>query len=261
MKSAVFFDIDNTIWDWEHVLPHSVHGALERLRQNGHLAFFNSGRSRGHVRDTKLLSLPLDGMVLSCGNYIEAGGNVLYEHCLGEKELSRIFEVAYAQHMPFILEGSKDLFMNPEEFGDDPYVQRLWKELGVHARRLDDLKKEDRINKFSAAITEETDFASVREALGDILDFLDHNGKVVEFIPRGSGKGKGIERACGLFDIDIRHTYAVGDSVNDLDMLTVAAHGICMGNGTKEAKEAAEYITASLHEDGVMQALLHYGLI
>ena len=261
MKSAVFFDIDNTIWDWEHVLPESVPDALTRLRKNGHLAFFNSGRSRAHIREEALESLPMDGIVAACGNYIEIGGEVLYEHCLTAKELERIFDIAYREHMPFILEGSSYLWMNPEEFAGDVYVERLWSGLGERARRLDELTGADLVNKFSAAIGDDTDFARVKRELTDILDFLDHNGKVCEFIPKGSGKARGIERICAHYGIPRENTYAVGDSVNDLDMLAYAGHGICMGNGTAEAKAAAEYVTRPLHEDGILHALLHYGLI
>jgi hypothetical protein len=49
--------------------------------------------------------------------------------------------------------------------------------------------------------------------------------------------------------------------VNDLDMLDFAGHGIAMGNGTAPAKEAAEYVTTDIHDDGIRRAMEHYGLI
>ena len=42
---------------------------------------------------------------------------------------------------------------------------------------------------------------------------------------------------------------------------TAAAHSVCMGSGMEEAKQAAEYVTAPLLEDGVEKAMKHYGLI
>lgn len=56
-------------------------------------------------------------------------------------------------------------------------------------------------------------------------------------------------------------SYAFGDSINDVEMLKHVQHGIAMGNGTKAAKEAADYITAPLHEDGIYKGLEHFGLI
>ena len=50
-----------------------------------------------------------------------------------------------------------------------------------------------------------------------------------------------------------------GDSTNDLPMFQTAAHSVCMGSGMEEAKQAAEYVTAPLLEDGVEKAMKHYG--
>ena len=56
-------------------------------------------------------------------------------------------------------------------------------------------------------------------------------------------------------------TYAIGDSTNDLPMFRLAAHTVCMGGGTEEVKQAVEYVTAPVLEDGIQKALQHYGLI
>lgn len=261
MKSAVFLDIDNTIWSWEHVIPDSVYAALSDLRKNGHPVFFNSGRSRAHIEDDTLLSLPIDGIIAACGNYIEIGGELCYEHTMSKEELARVFRIAKEERMPFILEGSAHLFMNPEDFAGDAYVERLWNNLGERAKRLEALTDEDPINKFSVAIPEHTDFERVKRELADILEPLDHGVRVCEFIPKGSGKAKGIAYICAHMGIARQDTYAIGDSVNDLDMFDYAGHGICMGNGSAIAKERAEYVTKTLEEDGIMHALKHYGLI
>lgn len=78
---------------------------------------------------------------------------------------------------------------------------------------------------------------------------------------RGYSKATGIAQMCRLAGVRREDTYAFGDSANDLEMLSFVAHGIAMGNGTKEAKEAAEYVTTDIEEDGIYNGLLHYGLI
>ena len=70
-----------------------------------------------------------------------------------------------------------------------------------------------------------------------------------------------IAKVCEYLHVNREDTYAVGDSVNDLDMLNYVGHGIAMGNATEPAKEAAEYITTDIHEDGIRHAMEHYGLI
>ena len=97
--------------------------------------------------------------------------------------------------------------------------------------------------------------------LADDYEILIHAAPVAEFVPKGYSKASGIRKACELFSVAQEDTYAFGDSVNDLDMLRYVAHGIAMGNGTKEAKEAAEYVTADLKEDGIYRGLEYYGLL
>ena len=62
-------------------------------------------------------------------------------------------------------------------------------------------------------------------------------------------------------NIPLDETYAIGDSVNDLEMLESVGHGIAMGNSMPPAKEIAEYVTSDISDDGVKNALKHYGLI
>lgn len=80
-------------------------------------------------------------------------------------------------------------------------------------------------------------------------------------IPQGTSKATGIDWLCRHMGIKNEDTYAIGDSVNDLDMLSFVGHGIAMGNGTPPAKEAAEFVTTDIYDDGIKHAMEHYGLI
>ena len=52
-----------------------------------------------------------------------------------------------------------------------------------------------------------------------------------------------------------------GDGPNDAKMLAWAGAGVAMGNGVEEAKAAADYVTTPVGEDGVKNALLHFGVL
>ena len=66
---------------------------------------------------------------------------------------------------------------------------------------------------------------------------------------------------CDYLGIPVEETYAIGDSINDLEMLQFVGHSIAMGNASQSAKDVAEYITTHIHEDGILNALRHYNLI
>ena len=56
-------------------------------------------------------------------------------------------------------------------------------------------------------------------------------------------------------------TMAFGDGENDMAMLRFAGIGVAMGNGSDLLKQKADYVTASVDDDGIEKALLHFGLI
>lgn len=54
---------------------------------------------------------------------------------------------------------------------------------------------------------------------------------------------------------------AVGDGGNDVPMLRAAGAGVAMGNACGEAVSAADFVTASVDDDGIRKALEHFGVI
>ena len=54
---------------------------------------------------------------------------------------------------------------------------------------------------------------------------------------------------------------AFGDGGNDTEMLLAAGIGVAMGNATDELKDAADYITSSVDDDGILRALVRFGVI
>ena len=55
--------------------------------------------------------------------------------------------------------------------------------------------------------------------------------------------------------------YAIGDSQNDIDMLQLADIGIAMGNAPDEVLQIADYVTDTLENHGLYNALKHFELI
>ena len=264
MKSAVFFDIDGTLWNYDHYIPESEYEAIRRLRENGHMAFICSGRARAFINDPELLALGFDGIVCSCGCHIELGGQVAYENIIDKDQAIRTIELVRRYGFRPILEGPEHLYMDDSEFGlDDPFGNLLRRDMGSGLLTIGgDNYGSWHINKMSCA-TEVP--AEAKEECYSLLapnyEIIIHNENVCELVPKGFNKAKGMLHACQLAGIDPANTYAFGDSENDIEMLQTAAHSVAMGNGTDHAKSVAEYVTAPFDEDGILKGLEHYGLI
>ncbi len=68
-------------------------------------------------------------------------------------------------------------------------------------------------------------------------------------------KGTGLVRTAGLLGLDANDFIAIGDSLNDLEMIRVAGYGIAVANGNPEIIAAADYVTAAPYGDGAAEAI------
>ena len=94
------------------------------------------------------------------------------------------------------------------------------------------------------------------------LDFLSvSEGPMCDINLKGISKATGIHRICQRMGIPMEETIAFGDDRNDLEMIREAGIGVAMGNAIDMVKEAADYVTDSCENLGVVKALHHFGLI
>ena len=49
--------------------------------------------------------------------------------------------------------------------------------------------------------------------------------------------------------------------MNDIEIIKAAGVGIAVGNAVDALKEAADYVTADINDDGIYRACIHFGLI
>lgn len=257
---AVFFDIDGTLWDFRNHIPESTREAIKLLRSNGHLAFINSGRSRGYIRNPKLLDLGFDGIVSGCGTAIEYNDKVEFLYELSKDSLEHAVKTVRELGFKPILEGFEYLYMDDHEFKGDLYGEKLFRDLGDRRHTIDNEWGMWNASKFSCA-TIPQNMEKCFEKLGEEYDFIVHTPEVAEFVPKGFSKGTGIIKTCEILALDVKDTIAIGDSVNDLDMFRVAGTSVAMGNGSDIAKENATFVTTPMNDDGIYNALTKLGLI
>ncbi|MDR4886715.1 Cof-type HAD-IIB family hydrolase [Fredinandcohnia sp. QZ13] len=80
----------------------------------------------------------------------------------------------------------------------------------------------------------------------------------LEISAKGITKEYGIRKVCSLLDIELENVMAIGDSFNDLQLLTSVGLGVAMENASDEVKRAADKITSSNEKDGVARAICQY---
>ncbi|MED4228943.1 HAD hydrolase family protein [Neobacillus cucumis] len=86
MKKFIFLDIDGTLMNDNGVIPDSATLAVRKARENGHLVFICTGRSR-NIIFPEILEVGFDGIIGAAGGYIEIGDNILFHEKLKKENL------------------------------------------------------------------------------------------------------------------------------------------------------------------------------
>ena len=204
--------------------------------------------------------MKLDGILSGCGTSVNFHGEELLYKTIPCEIVDATLKVLKHYVMPVVLARRNYQYEDAEDFPGDPFIDILRSDVGDKLLGITENHMNWENSKFSAAIKND-DFIKGMEELSPWYDFLVHGKKVVECVPKGYSKSTGIQVVCEKLGIAHEDIYAFGDSVNDLDMLKYAAHGIAMGNGMPEAKAAADYVTNNIHADGIYNACKHFGLI
>ena len=77
----------------------------------------------------------------------------------------------------------------------------------------------------------------------------------LEITKKGVNKGRALKKLCEMKCFSIEDTIAMGDSLNDLDIIQAAGTGVAMGNSIQVILDAADYITEKDNECGVAEAI------
>lgn len=92
------------------------------------------------------------------------------------------------------------------------------------------------------------------EKLND-LEVLSSGRYNLEVNKKGISKGKAVKYLAEYYGIKREEVIAIGDNENDISMIEYAGLGVAMGNGIKELKEKADYITDSNNRNGVAKVI------
>lgn len=262
-KKAVFFDIDGTLFEQGKDVPASTINAIHKLRENGHLAFVCSGRSRIMIPQVPILSIGFDGVVAACGMYASYGEKILFDEEMTQEQLADILPVLQETDTMYILEGTEYIYYDERTIHhaiDDWYIRSIHAMIPGYFIPVPEKMSDIHACKISLQTQKENVDRVLRQAEHFFNSML-HIENIGEIVPKGFSKAEGIRRVCEKLGVKREDTFAVGDSINDVDMLQYAGTGIAMGNGTDVAKECADYVTTGIYEDGIYHAMKHFELI
>lgn len=261
MVKALFFDIDGTLVSFAtHRIPSSTVGALAEAHRRGVEIYISTGRPLPIINNLSAIAHLIDGYITTNGAYCFIGDKVISRSVISPADVDYILDKAADIGFPCMVVGSRDVTVFNAE-SNPSTVAKVSEMLNVNLSAplpLDSLK--------ASGILQLTPFISA-EMEADIIAPLAgvESGRwcpeFADITACGVSKAKGVREIAAYRGFDISETMAFGDGGNDLTMIRAAGIGVAMSNANPILLDAADYITTSVDNDGVGNALRHFGII
>lgn len=257
MKKYFFIDYDNTLFSHRtNRIPDSAMEAVLSAQKAGHRVCLASGRGfRGDISEFVGPDFKPDGLVSSNGALLEAEGKLLKEKYFDPEIKKRLLDfVAEKNYCLISCCENRWYVSNPERM----YAHRTKAAPPLPGPIISGQEFSLLLEKpvLSFFLEEE------EEALADleqhfpelkVLRMSEDLGGA-DIVPKENGKASGMLQILDYFGASPKDAVAIGDSMNDLEILQYAGLGIAMGNAMSQLKTAAGYVTADIDDDGLKLA-------
>lgn len=264
-KKLLALDIDGTLTNSKKEITEATKKAIQDLLLRDYKVVLASGRpTPGMRRYEKELELERYGGYLLSFNgarIIECrSGEIMYQRLLSLTLLPGLYKFAKDNGCGLITYLGDDVI---SAFPPDEYVKIEAHINGLPVRFVDDFLGfvDFSINK--CLMTAPPKKAEVFEKelqkkLGNVASIYRSEPYFIEIVPQNVTKATALERILEALSIKREEIVCCGDGFNDISMIRYAGVGVAMGNAQPAVKEAADFITATNDQDGVVEVIHRY---
>ena len=242
-RYIVFLDIDGTVYCHGEIVPQN-RIAIRKAQAAGHKVFINTARSLADI-PPKILDAHWDGIVAGIGCTVLAEGQKLRSVAIPTPQIAQVFDDLTAREIPLMLEGEQVLLCN-RFYPDQNHAVPL--QSGA------DILRHYAGHVLAKAFLPTVLPPEMQTSLSAQFQLYQHR-TYAEFSAKGHNKATGMRCVLDFYGVDRTHCIAMGDSVNDLEMLRYAGVAVAMGDAGEAVKQACTLVTGNADAGGVAQAL------
>ncbi len=264
INKLILFDVDDTIIDHstsKSTIPKETITAIKGLKEKGYHVGIASGRSNSHIKHIMEI-LDLNISVSFGGHVVTIENKEIYKKYLDIDETNRLIKQLYKTIYPVVC-------INQDHIYIKDLTGRVKKEMYKKENTIEGEEHVLEITPIDKLDLEKREYLSMmiftpkvkKQASYKKLDFSPWGKLGYEVYSKGISKYSGIQVLAKALNISMDNVYAFGDNYNDIHMLKHVKNSVAVGNGVKEVKEVASYVSPTITEGGILTACIDLGLL
>lgn len=261
-KKVLVLDIDGTLTNSKKEITKETKEAIWGAIERGHKVMLASGRpTPGMRRYEEELELAKYGGYLLSFNGARivdcASGDIIYQRTIPASMVAKLYYYAKEQNCGIITYLGDTVLSG---FEPDEYIILEAGINGLPIQLVEDFPHfiDFEVNKcLMTAPPEKAERIEkdLQEKYGDRLSVYRSEPFFIEIMPKDVNKATSLSRVLPVVGATKEDAICCGDGYNDISMIEYAGLGVAMGNAQEAVKQAADYITKTNDEDGLVQVI------
>jgi len=262
----IAMDLDGTLLDTQYRISPANHHALRDLHASGIKVVLATGRRFGvgaHFSEAVGIH---EAAIFQNGAVIKeiAGRWLIYRQGISTSLAHRVFCAGKeAGFSPIIIcnpSGPGQIFLEEtriERNRLERYLMKSWNDVTV-LRRLDMNALKDLLQlMFCGSVNKIRRLADLFKELFDgdvkilLTEYPERDMSILDVMHRNVSKGHALKIVADIYGFPMSQVLAIGDNLNDKDMLERAGMAMVMGNASPELKDSFGLVLPTCNESGV----------
>ncbi len=259
----LLLDLDGTLLNSREKLSQRTAAAVKNAVNNDIIVVLASGRMHASLLPYAE-ALNTQGPIISCNGALikdSFNGQKIYSNPVPIKLAREVLNFASNNDMYCQFYTDKDYFIEKHCALSEQYFEIT----GIKGIELGGKLSEKIIEDPPKLLMIDYDKNKVKKVFGKLKKEFDNflyitqsKSQYIEIMNKYTNKGAALLKICEIFNINPSDCMAIGDGLNDLEMIQNAGVGVAVGSAVEELKKAADIVCDTADDDGPAKIIEKY---